>query len=310
MHQIIRKAFTLIELLVVIAIIGILSGLIVVSMGGMTQKATITKAQVFSNSLRNSLLNNIVAQYSFDDITDYNTSTKVLNSTAGNVPDSWSTNEGQAYGGPILKEGNDCVSGKCLSFDGNSDYVNCGNKPNLKDMSALTIEAWIKGVSYVHYAGVVSKWSWHNQQHYDFGYFENGSSSKLGNIFFGVASTLTDDTGLDSIASITNLDLNKWYHVVGSFEGSSFLKIYINGILDNSKGTTTTKISNGSYNTAIGVYANYFFNGIIDNVRIYNATIQASQIKENYYSGLNSLFINGGITKEEYLSRINSYAKN
>jgi prepilin-type N-terminal cleavage/methylation domain-containing protein len=53
MNELIKKAFTLIELLVVIAIIGILSGLIVVSMGGVTQKANIAKAQVFSNSLKN-----------------------------------------------------------------------------------------------------------------------------------------------------------------------------------------------------------------------------------------------------------------
>ena len=52
MNKFIKQAFTLIELLVVIAIIGILSGLIVVSMSGVTQKATIAKAQVFSNSLR------------------------------------------------------------------------------------------------------------------------------------------------------------------------------------------------------------------------------------------------------------------
>ena len=49
MHKIKQLAFTLIELLVVIAVIGILSGLIVVSMSGVTNKATIAKAQVFSN---------------------------------------------------------------------------------------------------------------------------------------------------------------------------------------------------------------------------------------------------------------------
>jgi prepilin-type N-terminal cleavage/methylation domain-containing protein len=63
MNKLLRQAFTLIELLVVIAIIGILSGLIVVSMSGVTQKANIAKAQVFSNSLRNSLMLIIVGEW-------------------------------------------------------------------------------------------------------------------------------------------------------------------------------------------------------------------------------------------------------
>jgi prepilin-type N-terminal cleavage/methylation domain-containing protein len=58
MKKTVSIAFTLIELLVVIAIIGILSGLIVVTMNGVTQKANIAKAQVFSNSLRNALMLN------------------------------------------------------------------------------------------------------------------------------------------------------------------------------------------------------------------------------------------------------------
>jgi len=66
MHKIFRQAFTLIELLVVIAIIGILSGLIIVSMNGITNSATVAKAQVFSNSLRNALMMNLVSEWKFD----------------------------------------------------------------------------------------------------------------------------------------------------------------------------------------------------------------------------------------------------
>ena len=69
-----KKAFTLIELLVVIAVIGILSGLIVVSMGGITTKANIAKLQVFSNSIKNSLMSDFVAEYRLD----------------GNMTDTWS----------------------------------------------------------------------------------------------------------------------------------------------------------------------------------------------------------------------------
>jgi prepilin-type N-terminal cleavage/methylation domain-containing protein len=103
MHKLLKQAFTLIELLVVIAIIGILSGLIVVSMSGVTQKATIAKAQVFSNSLRNSLMLNLISEWKLD----------------GNANDSWSGgNNGTWYGSEEgtntsanYRPSDECVSG-------------------------------------------------------------------------------------------------------------------------------------------------------------------------------------------------------
>jgi hypothetical protein len=48
----------------------------------------------------------------------------------------------------------------------------------------------------------------------------------------------------------------------------------------------------------------------MDEIRIYNATVPTSQIEKEYFTGLNNLLINGGIDKEEYLNRIDDYAKN
>lgn len=62
-----RKAFTLIELLVVIAIIGILSGLIIVSLGGATSKANLAKAEVFYNSMRNAMLGDLISEWKFEE---------------------------------------------------------------------------------------------------------------------------------------------------------------------------------------------------------------------------------------------------
>jgi len=81
MNKLIKRSFALIELLVVIATIGILSGLIVVSMSGVTNKATIAKGQIFSNSLRNSLMANLVSEWKFD---------QVNNPSTDQTPDSWS----------------------------------------------------------------------------------------------------------------------------------------------------------------------------------------------------------------------------
>lgn len=53
-----------------------------------------------------------------------------------------------------------------------------------------------------------------------------------------------------------------------------------------------------------------FFNGLIDDVKIYNAAISSSQIKQNYIAGLDSLLSSRTISKKEYDKRVNNLAKN
>ena len=61
-----NKSFTLIELLVVIVIIGILAGVIMISTSFSIDQANITKGKVFANSLRNSLITNLVSEWNLE----------------------------------------------------------------------------------------------------------------------------------------------------------------------------------------------------------------------------------------------------
>ncbi|MFA5431735.1 MAG: LamG-like jellyroll fold domain-containing protein [Candidatus Paceibacterota bacterium] len=305
-----KTAFTLIELLVVIAIIGILSGLIVVSMSGVTQKANIAKAQVFSNSLKNSLMLNLISEWKLDEV--------IITTNPYSTPDSWSGgNIGNLYGSAgsqnlPQKQTSGCVSGNCFSFDGTDDYIDLGMNLTFPSLDSVG-----------------------NSFSFSFWVYDNSSTSKRvftkGKHHDGVSHDpqIIMDVGTspslifrDSVSSSpytfnTALNVLQWYNVTLSITRTSSdntnVKIYVNGSLDRS--------ADGVYRDydvnlplELGRYTSYtmssvYFKGSIDDVRIYNAAISTSQIKEQYYAGLNNLLTNGGINKEEYLSKINNIAK-
>jgi prepilin-type N-terminal cleavage/methylation domain-containing protein len=284
-------AFTLIELLVVIAIIGILSGLIVVSMSGVTNKANIAKSQVFSNSLRSSLMLNLVSEYKFD--TD--------------VSDSWGNNEGTwngSLGGSNLtanyRSSSECVSGQCLDFDGTDDYVGCGNDSSFNITSALTVEYWIYIDAYpaTNYSNIVSK-----------GYPPNAGSWSASLAMNGAGYFFLrkgDNSGYmyAEASAWTAIPLKTWTHMVHVFDGSkTYGATYENGKIDKQNLSMTSSSIYTSAN-AVQMGTGTYFNGLLDNVRIYSTAVSGSQIKENYYIGLNNLLLNGNISKSEYIERI------
>lgn len=293
-----RNAFTLIELLVVIAIIGILSGLIVVSMSGVTSKATIAKAQVFSNSLRNSLMLSIVSDWKLD------------NASGTSATDTWNgTNNGTltsfadttaGYGDTHTSgwmSSSNCVSGTCLKFDGADDYITFGNNSSLKDLSSFTIELWYNPFNIVDRRNIVDKFTFSAS-----GWQIRVESNKY--LF------LISQPAQANLTTVSNLNLNNWNYIVCSFDGigagTSVARIYLNGSLEQNVSNLSPLITNnlnlniGTAAASSGAY------GLIDGIRIYNSAIPISQIKEQYYVGINKLFANGSISKEDYLSRIDS----
>jgi prepilin-type N-terminal cleavage/methylation domain-containing protein len=296
-----RVAFTLIELLVVIAIVGILSGLIVVSMSGVTQKATIAKAQVFSNSLRNSLMLNLVSEWKLDQI--------VGSIAPYTVSDSWSGgNTGTLMNGAsnacslaspfscpqLVTSG--CPSGNCLSFDGADDYVAINNI-SISNNAPITVSFWAKTVSNTTLDDVLII------------YGRDGTTSECLGLYYRVADNYVRVTtwGSDYATGFVK-DFNVWHYWAITYNLTSVL-IYRDGVVDPI-GVQNKTISFTLNRLLIGtaLYTNNYFNGYIDDVRLYNVSIPTSQIKEQYYVGLNKLFANGGITNEEYSQRLNGLA--
>lgn len=290
-----NKSFTLIELLVVIVIIGILAGVIIVSTSSSIGKASIAKVKVFENSVQNELGANMVSRWKLDEI------------SGGVTPDAWGNNPGTIYGDPTVKDDVDCVSGKCMEFDGVDDYIVCGNTPQLtKD---ITISLWAKvNQAPVEYSTVFFSLTTPAGKYNGTAWFEYRSSKAI-NAYF------RDSTPNDQIPS-SALEVKKWYYLVSMHDYTnqkSYLYINANKPIIDSEPAVGQLMSNGSQ-TLIGsgreIAYGSDFNGLIDDVRIYNAALTTSQIKQEYIAGLNSLLANNNISKEEYDERINSLALN
>jgi len=300
-----KKAFTLIELLVVIAIIGILSGLIVVAMGGLTRQATIAKSQIFNNSLRNSLLGNLVADITLD--ATYN--------------DTWNNNTGTAGGTPSAQASTNCVQNTCYSFNGGvggsgtTDYITWPDISAYTLGTQMTAMVWVKGntqagkIPFAHWDATGTgtlRGEWE---------IMGGAGGALRVIVSndGTAATLVKDY----ITTNTAVFDGNWHLVGFTFAPGTTtgtLTLYIDGVAAGvtktidanvpSIYTSSAVLSMACSVTGASCTAGTYFAGLLDSGRVYNATIPSGQIKELYYAGLTSLFNEGKISSQEYAQRI------
>jgi hypothetical protein len=186
--------------------------------------------------------------------------------------------------------------GKALSFDGVDDYVDTADI----DLDYVTVSAWINVSTYqTNWRVIVSK-GWIS---YSFGSVYLISIEDKG-LSFGVrtsgGSTLSATTWVVPI-------LNTWVHVVGTYDGST-VKLYVNGVLRASQPGSGV-LNKNNYRWMIGRdpipgQARYF-NGLIDEVRIYNRALSEEEIRAHYLQGLQS----HGYVMADYFKIINTSAQ-
>jgi prepilin-type N-terminal cleavage/methylation domain-containing protein len=292
-----KKGFTLIELLVVIAIIGLLSSVVLVSLKGTREKAKIARGLNFSHSIQNALGAYAVGIWSFDEDAD---------DTCPDGKDicdlSGQENNGTLVGNPVWRCAEDNMeytpSGKgcSLELDGAGDYVDCGNGASLQNVfktSSFTIESWvnIKGFTPSNGSEIVQK--------YNPGFLLRVNSN--GRLQFYIVGS----GGTVSLYG-SYLKLNAWYHIVAVRDmDSAKIMLYADGAYIDSINENVGDIYT-TYPLRIGqaCCSPTQFNGLIDEVRIYNAVLSSAQIRSQYYAGLDKLLSKGIIDREEYEQRL------
>ena len=101
---------------------------------------------------------------------------------------------------------------------------------------------------------------------------------------FGVAVSGANNAYAQRYSTVVR-SLNVWYHVAGVYNAAArTLDIYVNGVLNNGTltGTIPASQQNSSVNVNIGRRSGgtgFYFNGIIDDVRIYNRALNQAEIQ-------------------------------
>lgn len=167
-----------------------------------------------------------------------------------------------------------------LSFDGVNDYVKIPDSSSLDATNTITLEAWMYAESYPSaISEIISKYDYKTNNR---SYLLDLHSSGL--LRFFVSSDGIEDWGFGTTNTVP---LSKWTYVVATSDGTT-MKVYINGVQD-----PTTKpahsIFDGSSPVGIGALVDatsseFHFNGIIDEVKIYNYTLSSEDIADRYNS--------------------------
>jgi hypothetical protein len=165
------------------------------------------------------------------------------------------------------------TQGQALEFDGVSDYVDAGNDASLNITDEITISAWIKTFGTVTESGIYAQGS-------NFaGISAPGYSLRIRLGVPAFAVRKGDNSHYWDLFNGTNIADGQWHHIVGTFDTDN-IKRYLDGELEQESLTGQSAL--GTIGSKIGVLNNKYFNGQIDDVRIYNRALRPEEIRYLY----------------------------
>jgi hypothetical protein len=165
-------------------------------------------------------------------------------------------------------------------FNFNDNSFQYATIPNIGSLTQFSIESWArtnKSLTGKVTTIVTNQYDLVSNLNYSMGTNNSPSSYNMTFGFFNGA--WRNVTGF-------SMALNTWYHLIGTYDGST-INFYVNGSLNTSLSYTGTAASGGEIRIArrwddVANVTSNFFSGDISQVKIYNRALTTTEILQNY----------------------------
>ena len=168
--------------------------------------------------------------------------------------------------------------GSTLSFNGSSSYVSLGTPASMQAVTgSMSWSAWVYATAHPSDDGNIVAISDGTNG------WQFKTTPDTGVHTFGIL--ISDGSTYTQRNSTTVVALNTWYHVAAVYNAAArTLDIYINGVLDNGLltgvATVPAAIAIPNLPMTIGKRSGgFYFNGMIDNLRVYNRVLSAAELQ-------------------------------
>ena len=192
----------------------------------------------------------------------------------GNANDeSGNGNNGTVHGAALTAD-RSANANSAYYFDGVNDYIEVADSPSLKTTPDFSISLWFNNISNNERGRLLTKGPDLDRDYHIFWETWNNPPGTI-------CANICAPSSVPDVAWSRVLSLNNWYHLTFVVIGRNQIKLFINGALESSINITSVP-ADTSQPLLIGAYPGprQVFNGIIDDIRIYNRALSENEINE------------------------------
>lgn len=201
----------------------------------------------------------------------FNLVTLLLNTTSTNGAQNNTFLDTSSIGNTVTRNGTPTQgtftpfsqTGWSNNFNGSNAYLSLAASTDWQwPSTSWTVEMWVYNITNTNYTGRTAPIQIQNGSatadinDWSFGTDGNGKAS----FYYWIGS------GPESVVGSTTIPLNTWTHVAATYDGTSVIKIYVNGVLD-ATGAKTGTPTTSTKNLIIGAGNGAYYNGYISNLR-------------------------------------------
>lgn len=201
----------------------------------------------------------------------------------GNANDESGNGNNGINNGATLTVDRNNIFGKAYNFDGLSAYIKLQNSDSILFQNGITFSAWIMPTDYKN-SSIIDRMT-NTGSSFRISTRDNSGNAITPRKIWAQGGNYVD--GTIKANSISNIQLNVWQFVVGSYGIDDTIRIYINGILENKvylqghvlNQYTPIFIGRGSTTNTYEL-----FSGSIDDIGIWKRAITQLEVTKLYNS--------------------------